>query len=101
MESWLVLGYFAVAAVVCIATWIDCSGTYYVNGPPSGVLAGLFWPLILLAIFLVLAGILVRRAAHALSWRASSSLAPSPQDEARSASAREATAETKRTPPND
>lgn len=38
--------YFAIAAVVCIATWIDNSRVHYVFGnPPSGILAGFLWPL--------------------------------------------------------
>ena len=46
--SWLILAYIVVACVFAVATWIDNATVYYVNGPPSGFLTGLFWPVVLL-----------------------------------------------------
>lgn len=46
----MAIGYLVVAVIACVATWVGNARVYYANGdPPSGVLTGLFWPLVPLA----------------------------------------------------
>lgn len=50
--DWFWLFYIAIGAVFAFATWI--AGAHYAqDGPPSGLLAGVFWPAI--ALFALLA----------------------------------------------
>lgn len=47
--AWVFLAYLVIAAFFCVMTWIDVSRTHYVYNPPSGILTGAFWPLVVLA----------------------------------------------------
>lgn len=61
--DWIFLTYLAVAAFVCVISWVDSWGTYYVHGRPSGLLDGLLWPLWTIIAACVLLVHLIRKAA--------------------------------------
>lgn len=45
MADILVITWLVVALVFAVIQWIDNENTYYLGGPPSGLLIGLTWPI--------------------------------------------------------